>query len=54
MPILLLNTAGYWDPLLVLIDHVIEQGFADASLRDHIRVVDSPAAAMEDLRAALS
>ncbi|OWU81557.1 TIGR00730 family Rossman fold protein [Phaeobacter sp. 22II1-1F12B] len=53
-PILLLNTAGYWDPLLVLIDHVIEQGFADASLRDHIRVVDSPAAAMEDLRAALS
>ena len=53
-PILLLNTAGYWDPLLVLIDHVIEQGFADASLRDHIRVVDSPTAAMEDLRTALS
>ncbi len=33
-PIWLLNEAGYWDPLLVLVDHVIAQGFADPSLRD--------------------
>ncbi len=38
-PILLLNTEGYWDPLLTLIDHVIAQGFADASLRALITVV---------------
>ncbi|MAY88933.1 MAG: TIGR00730 family Rossman fold protein [Pseudooceanicola sp.] len=50
-PILVLNTEGYWDPLLALVDHVIDQGFADASLRDLFRVVDTPEAAMEDLRA---
>jgi uncharacterized protein (TIGR00730 family) len=33
-PIFLLNTCGYWTPLVSLIDHVIGQGFADASLRD--------------------
>lgn len=37
-PIWLLNVAGYWDPLLTLIDHQIDQGFADASLRDLFRV----------------
>ena len=31
-PIILMNTAGYWDPLIALIDHMIAQGFADASL----------------------
>jgi uncharacterized protein (TIGR00730 family) len=32
-PIWLLDVAGYWQPLLGLIDHVVDQGFADASLR---------------------
>ena len=31
-PILLLNAAGYWTPLVDLIDHIIAQGFADPSL----------------------
>jgi uncharacterized protein (TIGR00730 family) len=31
--IVLLDTDGYWAPLLALIDHVIAEGFADASLR---------------------
>ena len=31
-PIVLLNVAGYWDPLIALIDHIIAQGFADESL----------------------
>ena len=53
-PILLMNTNGYWDPLTGLVDHVIAQGFADASLRDFITVVDGPAAAIATLRAALS
>ena len=38
-PILLLNADGYWDPLVALIDHVIGEGFADPSLRDHLEVV---------------
>ena len=53
-PIYLLNTNGYWDPLIYLVDHVIAQGFADASLRGYVTVVPSVAALAEDLRAALS
>ncbi len=39
-PILLVNINGYWDPLVGLVDHVIDEGFADASLKDFIQVVD--------------
>lgn len=39
-PIVLLNINGYWNPLLALLDHVISQGFADASLRDLFQSVD--------------
>ena len=38
-PIFLLDTDGYWQPLIGLIEHVIEQGFADASLRGYFLVV---------------
>ena len=31
-PIYLLDVNGYWQPLARLIDHVIEQGFADPDL----------------------
>lgn len=53
-PIVILNTGGYWDPLITLINHVVDQGFADASLLDFLTVVDTPEAAMATLRAALS
>lgn len=49
-PILLLNVKGYWDPLVALIDRVIGDGFADASLRDLMSVVETPEAAVEALR----
>ena len=39
-PIFLLNTDKYWDPLIYLLDHVIAQGFADASMRGHFVVVN--------------
>jgi uncharacterized protein (TIGR00730 family) len=38
-PILLLNTDGYWDPLLALIERIIAEGFADSSLRDYLTSV---------------
>jgi uncharacterized protein (TIGR00730 family) len=38
-PILLLDVEGYWQPLVALIDHVIAEGFADAGLKRHFRVV---------------
>ncbi|MBT8459985.1 MAG: TIGR00730 family Rossman fold protein [Boseongicola sp.] len=34
-PIVLLNVRGYWEPLVALIGHVIEKGFADASIANY-------------------
>ncbi|MEL6508979.1 MAG: TIGR00730 family Rossman fold protein [Pseudomonadota bacterium] len=53
-PILLLNTDGYWDKLTQLVDHVIDEGFAEASFRDFTRVCQTPTDAEAALRAALS
>ncbi len=50
-PVLLLNTDGYWDPFLDLIDHVIARGFADASFRGYISVCGSVEEIMSVLRA---
>jgi len=53
-PILLLDTAGYWQPLLVLLDHVIAEGFAEPAIQDYFTAVpDVPTLAVA-LRAALS
>jgi len=50
-PIILLNTDGFWQPLVALIDHVIAQGFAAPSLRELFRMAETPADAMGMLRA---
>ena len=42
-PIILLNTADYWTPLMTLVDHVIAQGFAEASLKSFFQMVDTVA-----------
>ena len=38
-PIFVLNQNEYWNPLLTLLDQIIDQGFADPSLRDFLTVV---------------
>lgn len=43
-PIFLLDVAGYWQPLVALIDHVIAQGFAGADLREGFAMVPDVAA----------
>ncbi len=53
-PIYLLNTMGYWDPLLVLIEHTITQGFAEPVLRDYFKTVPDVTSLAEKLRADLS
>lgn len=53
-PVVLLNTHGYWDKLIELIDHVIAQGFAEASLKDYITVEPDVPTLVARLRAALS
>jgi len=40
-PIILMNVAGYWDPLIGLIDHMIANGFADPSLADLFTITQS-------------
>jgi uncharacterized protein (TIGR00730 family) len=40
-PVILVDIAGFWRPLLTLIDHVIGQGFAAAADRGLYRVVGS-------------
>lgn len=49
-PILLVDTAGFWRPLMALLDHVVAQGFAEASLLDRVAVVADTEAAILALR----
>lgn len=48
-PIYLLDTQGYWQPLVQMVDHVIKAGFADKSLASYFTTV----ATVDDLVAAL-
>ena len=53
-PIFLVNTNGYWDPFMSLMNHVVAHGFADATLLDYVTVVPDADAALSALRRALS
>ncbi len=51
-PIILLNTNGYWDPLIALLRHVTDQGFASDSLHgfyQEVQEVDACGAALKAL-----
>ncbi len=39
-PILLVDIAGYWQPLLALLDHIVERGFARPATRHLVDIVD--------------
>jgi len=52
-PIVVLNSGGYWSPLKALIEHVIDQGFADPSLDGFISWADTSDEVMGHLRGAL-
>lgn len=49
-PVYLLNINGFWDPLLTLLDHIIEQGFAEQTFRDSLHVVDDVPTLLARLR----
>lgn len=40
-PIFLLDVAGYWQPLIAAVDHLIAEGFADPSLANLYAVVST-------------
>ncbi|WP_299690285.1 TIGR00730 family Rossman fold protein [uncultured Tateyamaria sp.] len=46
-PIFAIDTDGYWTPLMRLLTHVVDEGFADASLFDLMQVVPDPGAALD-------
>ncbi|MEM6482706.1 MAG: TIGR00730 family Rossman fold protein [Pseudomonadota bacterium] len=52
-PVFLLDIEGYWTPLLGLLDHVIERGFADQSLRDFVDSADDVEGLMDAIATAL-
>lgn len=52
-PIILMDVAGYWGPLKALMTHVVDSGFADASLLDFVQSGGSAAEVMALLRRAL-
>lgn len=52
-PIVLINTAGFWDPLVTLLDHIIAQGFAASTLRDMIHVAPNAETAINVITAQL-
>jgi uncharacterized protein (TIGR00730 family) len=52
-PILLLNTAGYFDSLLNWVDHAIAAGLIRSKHRNLLRVEDDPEAALEKIGEAL-
>ena len=43
-PILLLDTEGYWQPLVALLRHLVNEGFAEASLLDYAEPLPDVAA----------
>lgn len=53
-PILVVNVAEFFDPLLILMRHLVDQGFAKSSLLELYAVVETPEAAIETIAAKLS
>ncbi len=53
-PIVLLDTEGYWQPLVRLIEHTVAEGFAEARLRADVLVAADVAEAVRLVKAAAS
>jgi uncharacterized protein (TIGR00730 family) len=53
-PIFLLDTNGYWQPLLALLDHVIAQGFAEATMKTYFTALPDVAALEAQLATTLA
>ena len=53
-PIIVANIAGYWQPMLDLIDHIIASGFADQSMTNLFSVAQTVGEIETTLRSALN
>lgn len=48
-PVVILNNLGYWNPLVALMENIIETGFAKSETRNLYRVVDSVEGALKEI-----
>jgi uncharacterized protein (TIGR00730 family) len=48
-PVVLVNTAGYWDPWIAMVDRVVEQDFAAPDARRLFEVVDTVDEALQTI-----
>jgi len=53
-PIFLLDSAGYWQPLVALLDHIVAQGFAEATIRTYFTLVPDVPTLKAGLQSAFS
>lgn len=53
-PIFLLDTKGYWQPMMSLMNHVVAEEFAEASLLDFVQLIPDVPALSTALNAARS
>ena len=53
-PVFLLDTGGYWSPLIALLTHVVDHGFAGEDILDYITVVPDVPRLEDALRTAFS
>lgn len=53
-PVVLLDTDGYWQPLVALLRHMEEEGFVPATVRRSLLLAPDPEAAMATVRDALT
>ncbi len=52
-PVVLLNTRGYWDPLIAMLERGFEQGFVQSHFRGIYTIAVDPRAAIEQIANAL-
>jgi len=52
-PLILLNIDGFWDPLMDLLQHVVDSGFAGDNILSFVQVAEDVAQLQEMLQAAL-
>jgi uncharacterized protein (TIGR00730 family) len=52
-PVYLLNVNGYWDPLVALLDHVVDNAFAEPSFLEYFEVHGTVPALIDRLSARL-
>lgn len=53
-PVVLVNSANFWTPLLEMLQHSIDSGFADQSFMDFLSIMRRPKSAVDQLERLLA